>query len=148
MSLLSKSSSPFARQLFSTILAQRLEIINYHLRFYSQCKTAVDNTQKPEFRFSLPNGNLTNEQRQSYEKTGFVVIRNLVKSESLELFRKRFQDVCTGKVKVLGMTVMKDVAIAKSEFANGEKAITKIQDFTLDDEFDNKLILFFFFLSN
>ena len=39
-----------------------------------------------------------------------------------------------GKVKVLGMTVMKDVAIAKSEFADGEKAITKIQDFTLDDE--------------
>lgn len=32
------------------------------------------------------------------------------------------------------MTVMKDVAIAKSEFAIGEKAITKIQDFTLDDE--------------
>lgn len=50
------------------------------------------------------------------------------------LFSKRFQDVCTGKVKVLGMTVMKDVAIAKSEFAIGEKAITKIQDFTLDDE--------------
>lgn len=39
-----------------------------------------------------------------------------------------------GKVKVPGMTVMKDVAIAKSEFADGEKAITKIQDFTLDDE--------------
>ena len=29
---------------------------------------------------------------------------------------------------------MKDIAIAKSEFADGEKAITKIQDFTLDDE--------------
>ncbi len=46
----------------------------------------------------------------------------------------RFQDVCLGKVKVFGMTVMKDIAIAKSEFADGEKAITKIQDFTLDDE--------------
>ncbi len=32
------------------------------------------------------------------------------------------------------MTIMKDIAIAKSEFADGEKAITKIQDFTLDDE--------------
>ncbi len=32
------------------------------------------------------------------------------------------------------MTVMKDIAIAKSEFSDGEKAITKIQDFTLDDE--------------
>ena len=37
-------------------------------------------------------------------------------------------------MKVPGMTVMKDIAIAKSEFADGEKAITKIQDFTLDDE--------------
>ncbi|CAF0729334.1 unnamed protein product [Rotaria sordida] len=134
MSLLSKSSFPFARQLFSTILAQRLEIINDHIRFYSQCKPTVDNTRQSEFRFTLPNGNLTNEQRQSYEKNGFLVIRNLVKPETLEIFRKRFQDVCTGKVKVLGMTVMKDVAIAKSEFSHGEKAITKIQDFTLDDE--------------
>ncbi len=49
-------------------------------------------------------------------------------------FRKRFQDVCTGKVDTFGMTIMKDIAIAKSEFADGEKAITKIQDFTLDDE--------------
>ncbi|CAF0944035.1 unnamed protein product [Adineta steineri] len=57
-----------------------------------------------------------------------------IKPESLDHFRKRFQDVCLGKVKVLGMTVIKDVAIAKSEFADGEKAITKIQDFTLDDE--------------
>ena len=32
------------------------------------------------------------------------------------------------------MTVMKDVAIAKSEFLDGEKAITKIQDFCLDDD--------------
>lgn len=32
------------------------------------------------------------------------------------------------------MTIMKDIAIAKSEFADGEKAITKIQDFVLDDE--------------
>jgi phytanoyl-CoA hydroxylase len=48
--------------------------------------------------------------------------------------RQRFQDVCTGKVDTFGMTVMKDVAIVKSEFADGEKAITKIQDFTFDDE--------------
>ena len=29
---------------------------------------------------------------------------------------------------------MKDVAIAKSEFLSGEKAITKIQDFQNDEE--------------
>jgi phytanoyl-CoA hydroxylase len=31
------------------------------------------------------------------------------------------------------MTVMRDVAIAKSEFIQGEKAITKLQDFQQDD---------------
>ena len=62
------------------------------------------------------------------------MIRNLVSPEALERFRQRFQDVCTGKVENFGMTVMKDIAIAKSEFADGEKAITKIQDFTFDDE--------------
>lgn len=39
-----------------------------------------------------------------------------------------------GKAETFGMTIMKDIAIAKSEFTDGEKAITKIQDFTLDDE--------------
>ena len=107
---------------------------------------------RAEYRFTLENGVLTDEQRAFYEKNGFIVIRNLVTPEALErfryikfrmniymnntacLFRKRFQDVCTGKVETFGMTIMKDIAIAKSEFADGEKAITKIQDFTLDDE--------------
>jgi len=90
-------------------------------------------TQK-KYRFTLPNGNLTNEQRDFYEKNGYIVIRKLVQQDKLEHFRKRFQDICIGKIKVPAMIVMKDIAIAKSEFADGEKAITKIQDFTLDDE--------------
>jgi phytanoyl-CoA hydroxylase len=62
-----------------------------------------------------------------------VIFIHFVFSSS-DFYRKRFQDVCTGKVENFGMTVMKDIAIAKSEFADGEKAITKIQDFTFDDE--------------
>lgn len=106
------------------------KLFTCQIRWSSQSKAA----NQQNYRFTLPNGNLTDEQRQFYEKNGFLVIRNLVTSETLNRFRQRFQDVCMGKVKVLGMTVMKDVAIAKSEFADGEKAITKIQDFTLDDE--------------
>lgn len=49
-------------------------------------------------------------------------------------FRQRFVDICSKKEKVPGMTVMKDVAIAKSEFRDDEAAITKIQDFQFDDE--------------
>ena len=67
MNLLSKSS-PFAKQLFCTITVQR---------FSSQSK----------YQFTLPNGNLSNEQRQFYEKNGFVVIPNLVKPKTLEHFR-------------------------------------------------------------
>lgn len=43
--------------------------------------------------------------------------------------------MCRGEVEVPGMTVMKDVAIAKSEFMQGEKAISKIQHFHLDPVF-------------
>ena len=32
-----------------------------------------------------------------------------------------------------GLVVMRDVAIAKSEFVPGERAVTKIQDFQYDD---------------
>ena len=46
--------------------------------------------------------------------------------------RERFADICSGKVKNRGMLVMRDVAIAKSEFVQGEKAVTKIQDFQND----------------
>lgn len=107
--------------------AQRLETIGRHIRLSTQYK-------QPQYEYTLPNGVLTDEQRDFYEKNGFIVIRNLVSQEALEKYRKRFQDVCTGKVPTFGMTIMKDVAIAKSEFADGEKAITKVQDFSFDDE--------------
>ncbi|CAF1201538.1 unnamed protein product [Rotaria sordida] len=114
-----------------TMSAQRLETIGRHIRLSTQYK---NEQQQPQYRYTLPNGNLTNEQREFYEKNGFIVIRNLISPETLEQFNKRFQDICTGKVPTFGMTIMKDIAIAKSEFVDGEKAITKIQDFTLDDE--------------
>jgi phytanoyl-CoA hydroxylase len=43
--------------------------------------------QQPEYRYTLPNGILTNEQREFYEKNGFIVIRNLVSPETLEKYR-------------------------------------------------------------
>lgn len=76
---------------------------------------------------------LTPEQRRFYEENGYLVIKDLVPKEKLELYRKRFEEICTGKVKVPGMTVMRDVAIAKSEYVQGERAITKLQDFQNDE---------------
>lgn len=47
-------------------------------------------------------------------------------------FRQRFQEICQRKNVPPGITIMRDVAIAKSEFVAGEKAVTKIQDFQDD----------------
>jgi len=49
------------------------------------------------------------------------------------LYRQAFQDICARKVTVPGLQIMRDVAIAKSEFISGEKAITKLQDFQIHD---------------
>ena len=51
---------------------------------------------------------------------------------SAVFFRKRFEQICNREVEVPFMTVMKDVAIAKSEFVSGQKAINKIQDWAED----------------
>lgn len=84
--------------------------------------------------YTLPNhGILTHGQRQFYEENGYVVIPKLVCNHDLETYRQRFQAICEGKVKVPGLTIMRDVSIANSEFVPGEKAITKIQSFTNDD---------------
>ncbi|KHJ97935.1 hypothetical protein OESDEN_02091 [Oesophagostomum dentatum] len=75
---------------------------------------------------------LSQEQKQFYEKNGYLLIRNCVPNYELERYKDRFRDICQGKDVPPNMTVMRDVAIAKSEFVSGEKAITKLQDFQDD----------------
>lgn len=48
--------------------------------------------------------------------------------------RKEFERICKREVKVPGLLIMKDVSIAKSEFVEGEKAVTKLQDYQEDPE--------------
>jgi len=43
--------------------------------------------------------------------------------------RDHFQKICQGEASAPLLVVMRDVAIAKSEFVPGEKAVTKIQSF-------------------
>lgn len=50
------------------------------------------------------------------------------------LFRKEFERICRQEVKVPGLVVMRDVAIAKSEFVQDQKAVSKLQDFQEDPE--------------
>jgi phytanoyl-CoA hydroxylase len=109
----------------------RLNIIKRHI---SQGNAVQNKSTKSFLKYTTEKGKFTDEQRVFYEKNGYVVVRNLINSEKLDKYRQRFQEICLKKVEIPYMTVMKDVTIAKSEFLEGEKAITKIQDFCHDDE--------------
>lgn len=74
-------------------------------------------------------GVLSSEQRDFYEKNGYFVVPGLVAKDKLDRFRERFRQICSREVEVPGLAIMRDVAIAKSEFRGGEKAVTKVQDF-------------------
>lgn len=86
------------------------------------------------FKYTLNSPLLTKEQRQFYEENGYLVIKKLVPEHHLQRYRERFEKICKGEIKVPMLTIMRDVAIAKTEFVPGQKAVTKIQNFQLDDE--------------
>lgn len=48
------------------------------------------------------------------------------------ILKRSFKEICEGASFPPGMTVMRDISIAKSEFKKGERAITKIQDWSDD----------------
>ncbi|XP_063304288.1 phytanoyl-CoA dioxygenase, peroxisomal [Pelobates fuscus] len=107
----------------------RLAVLQRHLvavPVSGQVSTAIYPT---DFQYTLNNNVLTLEQRQFYEENGFLVIKNLVSQEDLARFRNEFERICKKEVSAPGLVVMRDVAIAKSEYVPDQKAITKVQDF-------------------
>ncbi|XP_013785887.1 phytanoyl-CoA dioxygenase, peroxisomal-like isoform X2 [Limulus polyphemus] len=88
-------------------------------------------SQKQQFIYSLPNAKLTAEQRQFYEENGFLIVQNLVSKENLQIYGERFQDLCDGKIKVPGLTMMRDISY-KDHYTN-EHVVNKIQDLFLDE---------------
>ena len=85
------------------------------------------------YRYTQDGGILSEKQRSFYEQNGYLVIKELVTPADLQAYKDRFQGICCRDVKVRGLTIMKDVAIAKSEFQANEKAVTKIQHFQNDE---------------
>ena len=82
------------------------------------------------YRYTVSGGGLlSEEQRAAYERDGFLVVPGLVTEADLQTYARRFRDLCCGAEKIPGLTIMKDVSIAKSEFRKDERAITKIQNF-------------------
>ncbi|XP_022298421.2 phytanoyl-CoA dioxygenase, peroxisomal-like [Crassostrea virginica] len=119
-------------------MAERLKTIFGHLNSdaaLSQNPTVSSGVDlgHQQFRYTLNNPVLSYEQRKFYEDNGYVVIRNLVPKEKLDIYRNRFEQICRKEVVVPGLTIMRDVAIARSEFVPGQQAITKLQEFQNDE---------------
>lgn len=112
----------------------RLSIINRNLSQSLKRQLESQKQVEKNYSFTLPNNALTSEQREFYEENGFIVIKKLISEQDIDKYKERFQQICSKNVSIPSMTIMKDIAIAKSEFVDGEKAITKIQDFCADDE--------------
>ena len=70
---------------------------------------------------------LTQEQKDSFNENGFLVIKGLLSKEKIKKYTNRLIDVCNGDVKpAKNMLVMKDVMIAKGKVKT-DKAVEKIQ---------------------
>lgn len=119
-------------------MAERLKTIFGHLNSDavispSPASSGAVHSGVQSFRYTLDNPVLSYEQRKFYEDNGYIVIRNLVPKEKLDVYRERFEQICRREVEVPGLTIMRDVAIARSEFVPGEQAVTKLQEFQNDD---------------
>ena len=76
---------------------------------------------------------LTLEQRQFYEDNGFLVVPRLVSSQFLDACKERFLALCDRRVPWGGITMMKDISLAKSSTVSGERLYNKAQDFVYDE---------------
>ncbi|KAL6460018.1 hypothetical protein MHYP_G00317770 [Metynnis hypsauchen] len=121
--------------------ADRLKVVLNHLdRSSSAVRSSFTSAQTVSYhhprslRYTLDTDVLSPEQRIAYEENGFILIKNLVSEEDIDRFRAEFERICKGEIKVPGLLAMKDVAIAKTEFVQDQKAVSKLQDFQEDPE--------------
>ncbi|KAJ8923995.1 hypothetical protein NQ315_006771 [Exocentrus adspersus] len=88
------------------------------------------------YRFTYPNSNLTQEQKDFYEKNGYILIKNNVGDALVEKVTQRFVDICDGNVKDYFVdTIMKDPSLKHKDNVRGQYLINKLQDFAYDEVF-------------
>ena len=68
-----------------------------------------------------------NQLLNSFQKSKACILKAFVSC----CYREQFRHICSEKIKVPNLIVMKDIAIAKSQFINGNRAIDEIQDFNI-----------------
>lgn len=70
---------------------------------------------------------LTQEQKDFFNKNGYLIIKGLLSKDKVEKYSKRLIDICNGDVPpAKHMLVMKDIMIAKGKVQT-DKAVEKIQ---------------------
>ncbi len=82
---------------------------------------------------------LTSDQRESYERDGYLVVPELFDSASVDRWRERLIEIVSGRAeRSERMLVMKDVMVAKGAVApkNELEAVAKVQDYEGDPVLD------------
>eukprot|EP01084_Bolivina_argentea_P263267 445524_1 len=79
----------------------------------------------------------TKEQRDFYEENGYIIIRNLLPINDVNICNKRFDDIVKDpSQRIPEMLVMKDVSLKKtSKNRTKQKDVTKLQKFAFDPIF-------------
>ncbi|XP_022659970.1 phytanoyl-CoA dioxygenase, peroxisomal-like isoform X1 [Varroa destructor] len=86
-----------------------------------------------QFRFTLDHPKLSTEQRQFYEENGYMIVKGMFDPQDLQKFAKRFDDIASGKVKIPGLTIMRDITVKNAK--NQDKyVVNKLQDLFFDEE--------------
>ncbi|ESO02557.1 hypothetical protein HELRODRAFT_185000 [Helobdella robusta] len=85
------------------------------------------------YTLDVPNQKLTVAQRDFYEENGYLIVKNLVSKEKLDVFYQRFVDIVNGRVSSMGMTIMKDIGLLNKCNGIEELSVTKLQDFQWDN---------------
>lgn len=76
---------------------------------------------------------LTEDQRNFYDKNGYIVLKNLVNHDLLDECQQRFLDICNKTTSHNVLLVMKDQSLKKDSNIKGEYLINKLQDWLRDE---------------
>jgi len=88
-----------------------------------------------QYKYTLDNNLLSEEQRDFYETNGFLVVKKLVPSSDLKEYCDRFIEVCNKPTEIGYMRLMKDVSLKDRKDIEPERVVNKVQDFQADEVF-------------
>ncbi|XP_077294009.1 phytanoyl-CoA dioxygenase, peroxisomal-like [Arctopsyche grandis] len=111
--------------------ARRIEVITGHLRRHNLSPNPV---AAQNYEYTLDCGPLTKEQKDFYEKNGYLVIKKLIPDDILEKCRQHFVDLCNGAVDKGPMVMMREIALMEAGYT-GENLYNKVQDILYDNVF-------------